>query len=81
MRCQPDGTAFIQLPTTSAFSLCDGLLRIAHRLMIELPEPELRDIRYTLDALSTRVDQLLESAELDYSLNFDGLSIDPGKCQ
>ena len=76
----PTDAHSIQLPTASAFSLCDGLLRMAHCLIVKLPESELRDVRYTLDTLSTRVDQLLDSAELDLSLNFDGLVIDPGKC-
>ena len=79
MHHQPTHPDFIQLPVATTFSLCDGLLRMAHRLVIELPEPQLRDVRYTLDTLLTRVDQLLESAELDLSLNFEGLSTDPGK--
>ena len=79
MRRPSAGTDFIQLPTASTFSLCDGLLRMAHRLMIELPEPELREVRYTLDTLLARVEQLLDSAEVDLSLNFEGLSFDQGE--
>jgi len=81
MHRSPAGSSFIHLPTGSAFSLCDGLLRMAHRLIIELPEPELRDVRCILETLSTRVDQLLDSAEIDDSLGLDDLSIDPGKYQ
>jgi len=81
MNHPPAGSSFIQLPTGSAFSLCDGLLRMAHRLIIELPESELKDVRCILDTLSMRVDQLLDSAEIDHSLGLDGLSIDPGKYQ
>lgn len=49
--------------------------------MIQLSEPELRDVRYLLDTLLTRADQLLDTVEHDMSLNFTGLSIDPGKSQ
>ena len=79
MNCQPTRTDFIQLPATVTFSLCNGLLWMAHCLIIELPEPQLRDIRCTLDILSIRADQLLESAELYLSLDFNSLLIDPGK--
>jgi hypothetical protein len=47
--------------------------------MIELPEPELRNIRRTLDTLLARADQILDIAEHELSLNFDGLAIDPGE--
>jgi hypothetical protein len=79
MLCPPASAEFVQLPTASAFSLCDGLLRMAHRLITELPEPELRSVRRTLDTLSMRIDHLLDSAELDLDLNLEGLSMDPGK--
>ena len=52
---------------------------MAHCLIVELPEPELRDIRYTLDILLAKTDQILDMAERDLSLNFKGLTIDPGK--
>lgn len=52
---------------------------MAHRLIIELPEAELREIRHTLDTLLTRTDQLLDMVEDDLSLNLDDLNIDPGK--
>ena len=54
---------------------------MAHCLITELPEAELREIRYTIDALLTRTDQLLDMLENDLSLNFDGLNIDPGEFQ
>lgn len=80
MRCWHAGYAdSIALSTSSAFSISDGLLRMAHRLIIELPEAELREIRHTLDTLLTRTDQLLDMVEDDLSLNLDDLNIDPGK--
>lgn len=81
MQLPPTEGDLIQLPTPVAFSLCDGLLRMAHRLIVELPEPGLREVRRTLNVLSTRADQLLDSAELDLALNFDHLSMDPGELQ
>lgn len=69
----------ILIPTASASAICDGLLRMAHCLILELPEAELRGVRYTLSVLSMRADQLLDSAVRDFALNFDGLAIDPGK--
>lgn len=59
--------------------MCDGLLRMAHCFIVQLPEAQLKDVRYTLDVLTMKVDQRLESIEPDLSLNFDGLAIDPGK--
>ncbi|KAF9784537.1 hypothetical protein BJ322DRAFT_1109257 [Thelephora terrestris] len=67
--------AFIGLSTDSAFSMCDGLLRMSHSLMVELPEPELRDIRYLLSVMVARADHLLDAADYDISLNFNGLAI------
>ena len=67
------------LPTASASALTDGLLRMAHCLIMELPEPELREVRSTLDILTMKIDQILDSAEYDLSLNFDGLTINPGE--
>jgi hypothetical protein len=48
-------------------------------MIVELPEPELRDIRYTLDALLIRTDQVLDMVERDFSLIFNGLRVDPCK--
>jgi hypothetical protein len=70
----------VLLSTASATAVCDGLLRMAHCLIVELPEPQLRDIRYTLEALLTRVNERLDSAEFDLSFNIGGLAIDPGNC-
>lgn len=69
----------VTLSTDSVFIICDGLLRMSHTLMIELPEPQLRDVCYLLDIMLARADQLLDSAEYNFSLNFNGLVIDPGK--
>jgi len=52
---------------------------MAHCFIVQLPEAQLKDVRYTLDVLTMKVDQRLESIEPDLSLNFDGLAIDPGK--
>ena len=73
------GQECIVLSTPSASPICDGLLRMAHCLIVELPEPELRDIHYTLDILLAKTDQILDMAECNLSLNFEGLTIDPGK--
>ena len=70
----------VVLSASSAFAVCDSLLRMAHCLIVELPESELRDIRYTIDILATRTNQILGSAERDLSLNFDRLAIIPGEC-
>lgn len=64
----------IQVPVDTAFTICDGLLRITHSLMIQLPDSELRDIRCIINAVLARADHLLETSE-DVSLDFTGLSI------
>jgi hypothetical protein len=75
---QPAGDSVVLTPATaSAFT--DGLLRMVHCFVMELPEPELRDVRSTLDILMMKVDQILDNTEHDLSLNFDNLTIDPGK--
>ena len=79
MRHPPTGSDSIQLTVASGFAICDSLLRMAHCLMVELPEAELRSVRYTLEVLSMRANQLLDTAEFDLSLNLDGLAIDQGK--
>jgi hypothetical protein len=79
MRRPPTNQDSVQLPVASALSMCDGLFRMASCLITELPEAELRDVRDVLDSLSLRVDRLLDQAEHDLSLSFDGLAIDPGK--
>ena len=73
------GQEAVTISATSAFAVCDGLLRMAHYFMIELPEPDLRAIRYTLEGLSVRADQTLNTFERDLSLNFDALTIDLGE--
>jgi hypothetical protein len=78
MRCPSTERDSIQLTATSGFAICDGLLRMAHCLMIELPEAELRDVRYTLDTLLAKADQLLDAADVDFSLNFDSLQVNEG---
>ena len=67
----------VLLSTANATAMADGLLRMAHCLIIELPEPQLQDLRYTLDLLLMRVDQILDAEDL--SLNFDGLTTNPGE--
>ena len=79
MRCPGTQQDAVVLSTSNASSICDGLLRMAHCLLIELPERELAETRCTIDALLARADQLLDMAEQDLSLNFDGLSIDAGE--
>ncbi|KAF9777723.1 hypothetical protein BJ322DRAFT_1025501 [Thelephora terrestris] len=71
----------IELSPTSAFDMCDGLLRMSFHLMIQLPEAELRDIRYVIDTLLTRADRLLDTAGPELSLNFTALAIDPEPIQ
>lgn len=79
-RRTPANRDTIQLPTASAFNICDGLFKMANCLVVELPEAQLRDIRYALETLVSKVDRLLESGEYDLSLNFDGLTVDPSEC-
>ena len=76
MRCPARET--VTVSATSAYSICDGLLRMAHCFIVELPEPKLRDIRYALEGLLVKANRTLEVFEYDLSLNFDGLEIDPG---
>ncbi|KAF9780939.1 hypothetical protein BJ322DRAFT_1112323 [Thelephora terrestris] len=73
----PSAGESVTLSSHTAFALCDGLLKMAHCMIVELPEPELRDIRYTLDALLIRTDQVLDMVERDFSLIFNGLRVDP----
>jgi hypothetical protein len=79
MPCQRNARCSIELSPTSAFDMCDGLLRMSFHLMIQLPEAELRDIHYVIDTLLTRADQLLDMAGPELSLNFTALAIDLGK--
>ena len=80
MRRPPTARDSAVLSASSAFAVCDGLLRMAHCLIVELPESELRDIQYIIDVLASRTNQMLDLAEHDLSLNFDRLAIIPGKC-
>lgn len=52
---------------------------MTHHLIVTLPTSELTVVRHTLNSLMTRVDELLETADFDLSLNFDGLMVSPGE--
>lgn len=73
----PGGVDSVVLTSSTAFAVTDGLLRMAHCLIVELPEPELREVRYTLNSLLTRTDQVLDIVERDFSLDFESLRLDP----
>jgi len=75
----PHERDYVAISKPNAFAICDGMLRTAHCLIVGLPESELREIRHTLDRLLMRADQALELIEIDFSLSFEGLEIDPGK--
>jgi hypothetical protein len=81
MRCPHTEPNYVALSAPSAFAITDGLLRMAHCLIVELPENELREIRYTINTLLSKTDLLLDTIERDLSLNFDGLDINPGEFQ
>lgn len=72
-------SSVIELPLDSAYTICDGLLRMSHTLMLQLPEPQLREIRHLLNNISCRADQLLDTYENDISLDFTGLTLSPGQ--
>ena len=72
-------TDYVTISKPNAFAICDGMLRTAHCLIVGLPEPELREIRDTLDRLLMRADRALDLIEVDFSLTFEGLEINPGK--
>lgn len=76
---QTTAAGSIVLSNSTAFVMCDGLLRMSHCLIVELPEPELREIRYILDTLLVKTDLVLDSMERDISFNLEGLSIDSGE--
>ncbi|KAF9778104.1 hypothetical protein BJ322DRAFT_1114347 [Thelephora terrestris] len=76
MRQQTAGD-FVVLSNPTAFAMCDGLLRMSNCLILELPESELREIRYMLDTLLTKADLALDLMEHEISLNFEGLNIEP----
>ena len=70
----------VRISAASAFNICDGLFRMANCFVTELPEAELRDVRYVLNTLLTKVDRLLHpTEEYDLSLNFGGLTVDASK--
>lgn len=73
------GANSIRLSNSTAFAICDGLLRMSHCFILELPEPELKEIRRIVDSLLMTADLALDLMETDVSLNFDGLSIHPGE--
>ncbi|KAF9790755.1 hypothetical protein BJ322DRAFT_1017402 [Thelephora terrestris] len=66
----------VLLSKSTAFAMCDGLIRMSHCLVIELPEPELREIRYMLDSLLVKADLALDLMEREISLDFGGLNVD-----
>ena len=75
----PPEIDYVAISKPNAFAICDGMLRTAHCLIVGLPEPELREIRDTLDRLLMRADRALDLIEVDFSLTFEGLEIDAGK--
>lgn len=81
MRHHSLGEDPVLLSKSTAFAMCDGLIRMSHCLVIELPEPELREIRYMLDSLLVKADLALDLMEREISLDFGGLNvdIDPGE--
>lgn len=79
MRHQIAGADFVVLPNSTAFAMCDGLIRMSHCLIVELPEDELREIRYRLDSLLMKADLALDLMGRKVSLDFKGLAMDPRK--
>lgn len=75
----PSATDPVVIPAASTTSIHYGLLRMAHCLVVELPESKLQNVRHSLNVLLGKVDQILDSAEHNFSLNFNGLTIDPSK--
>ncbi|KAF9785354.1 hypothetical protein BJ322DRAFT_1020895 [Thelephora terrestris] len=80
MRHQIAGADFVVLPNSTAFAMCDGLIRMSHCLIVELPEDELREIRYRLDSLLMKADLALDLMGRKVSLDFKGLAMDPRSC-
>ena len=64
------------LSNQAAFALCDSLLQMTRFWIIELPEPELREIRNVLGGLVVRADQALDLMENEICLDFESLQID-----
>ena len=75
-QARPDS---IVLLSSCASTICDGLLEMAHCLMVELPAAELMAVHHTVETLLVKADQMLDIVDQDLSLNFDGLSIDPSE--
>ena len=75
-QARPDS---IVLSSSSASTICDGLLKMTHCLMVELPAAELMAVCHTVETLLVKADQMLDIADQDLSLNFEGLSIDPSE--
>ncbi|KAF9777755.1 hypothetical protein BJ322DRAFT_1021830 [Thelephora terrestris] len=82
MRHHSLGEDPVLLSKSTAFAMCYGSIRMSHCLVIELPEPELREIRYMLDSLLVKADLALDLMEREISLDFGGLNvdIDPDSC-
>ena len=64
------------LSNQTAFALCDSLLQMTRFWIIELPEPELREIRNALGSLLVRTDQVLDLMESEICLDFASLRVD-----
>ena len=79
MRYRPVRADSVILSNQTAFALCDSLLQMTRFWIIELPEPELREIRSTLGGLLVRADQVLDLMENEISLDFEGLQINSSK--
>ena len=79
MRYRPARADSVVLSNQTAFALCDSLLQMTRFWIIELPEPELREIRNALDSLVVRADQVLDLMEGEISLDFRSLRVDSGE--
>ena len=76
MRYRPARADSVILSNQTAFALCDSLLQMTRFWIIELPEPELREIRNALDSLLVRTDQVLDLMEGEICLEFGSLRVD-----
>ena len=76
MRYRPARLDSVVLSNQTAFALCDSLLQMTRFWIIELPEPELREIRNALGSLLVRTDQVLDLMESEICLDFESLRVD-----
>lgn len=79
MRYQSTDGDTVAISSSTASAICDSLLRMAHSLIIELPEPELRETRFTLDSLLMKADRILDLMQDDGSFDLHGLHIGTGE--